>query len=632
MIKDVSDYFQAGYTLDDFLKLAQSAPDFAPPPKASVKVASINGAPPSSTGNPPTTAPPSRPSIYARNRSLPDITRETRDAIIASNDPPHTFNYLNRIAVVKLNNEGRSVIHIADKYLVTGIAADAARYWYTTDAGDRDCSPPMGMVCNLMTWALDSHRLRFPVLAGVAQTPLFRPDFSIVTETGYDPVTRYWVDYQLPRLNIPFLPTKEELRAAVALLRNLFVDFPFANASFASAIATMLTTVLRVAIDGFVPMNLVTAPWARTGKGKLIGVMMIVLSGRAPAQFTLPKDEEELRKKITTFLAEGAAVMVIDNISRTLESDVLCALLTEQTHKDRLLGSNTGVEIPMRSVLIASGNNIQVRGDLRFRCYWTRLDAKTSEPWKRNNFQHPNIEQWAREHRTELLSALLTLPRAWVAAGKPNAENVPVLGGFEEWSRIIGGILHFAGIEDFLANLDEYRSDDEEIEWRLFLYELHRVFENREFTTAETAGQVGLDEGLREALPGGLREKAGDPGFTRRLGLALGKRVDTRFGEEHIYLKKVKVSHKVGCWQIMIDHPQAATAGTPLSTPLQFEIGDWVQHESMGTYCFHTPQPITGFSPDRQYAVFKHTKTGIPVKDLRHMMRPAFPEDEELIH
>src|SRR4029434_2922310 len=71
-------------------------------------------------------------------------------------------------------------------------------------------------------------------------------------------------------------------------------------------------------------------------------------------------------------------------------------------------------------------------------------------------------------HRSELVWAALTLIQAWIAAGKPEGEIV--LGMFEDWSQVMGGILSVAGIPGFLANLHEFydESDTEGTAWRAF--------------------------------------------------------------------------------------------------------------------------------------------------------------------
>jgi len=61
------------------------------------------------------------------------------------------------------------------------------------------------------------------------------------------------------------------------------------------------------------------------------------------------------------------------------------------------------------------------------------------------------------EHRGELVAACLTLCQAWFAAGQPNPSNAVRLGGYEPWSRVMGGILEVVGLPGFLSNLRKFR-------------------------------------------------------------------------------------------------------------------------------------------------------------------------------
>src|SRR5262249_61644492 len=98
------------------------------------------------------------------------------------------------------------------------------------------------------------------------------------------------------------------------------------------------------------------------------------------------------------------------------------------------------------------------------RGYWVRLNARLQQPWKRTAFRHPDLFEWAVERRGDILAALLTLARAYFAAGRPRPKlAVPTIGGFSSWARMVGGTLAHAGIQGFLTNLDAlYEQVDEE--------------------------------------------------------------------------------------------------------------------------------------------------------------------------
>src|SRR3974377_629194 len=218
------------------------------------------------------------------------------------------------------------------------------------------------------------------------------------------------------------------------MVSELIADFPFVDdASRTNAIASMLTPVCRPAIKGPAPLALYDATTQGTGKTLLSEVVSLITSGRECALFSAPRDAEEWRRLLTSVLREGSAVVVIDNLSYRLDSGDLCKALTETTHGDRILGKSQTLNLPVRCAWIATGNNIQLGGDMPRRCYWVRMDAKCSKPFQRPGFKHKHLKEYVLKHRGELLAALLTLARAWFVAGRPEPNLTPV-GSFEDWS------------------------------------------------------------------------------------------------------------------------------------------------------------------------------------------------------
>ena len=72
---------------------------------------------------------------------------------------------------------------------------------------------------------------KLPVLNGIASAPMLKDDGTIVATAGYDQASGMWCD-DLPALGgqVPEMPTKEEAVAALALLRQTFRTFCFADA------------------------------------------------------------------------------------------------------------------------------------------------------------------------------------------------------------------------------------------------------------------------------------------------------------------------------------------------------------------------------------------------------------------
>jgi hypothetical protein len=134
------------------------------------------------------------------------------------------------------------------------------------------------------------------------------------------------------------------------------------------------------------------------------------------------------------------------------------------------------------------------------RSIFINIDPNVPHPEKRTGFAEPDLLGWVREHRGELLAAMLTLIRAWVVAGEP---VVPIRSdNYDDWSACVGGILKVAGIEGELWHEDTNRArigaDDEE--WREFLAALHEIYGDKQWTARELIEQMENDAKLYERL------------------------------------------------------------------------------------------------------------------------------------
>ena len=177
-----------------------------------------------------------------------------------------------------------------------------------------------------------------------------------------------------------------------------------------------------------------------------------------------PTTEEEVEKKATAALMAGSTMIIWDNVEGLIRSGTLAAVLTADSWQGRILGRSEMVMVPNRATWLATGNNINVGGDLARRCYRIRLDARQAQPWKRSGFRHPNLKQWVADNRHELLHALCVIVSAWNAAGRPAGTALPAMGGYSGWVQTISGILDHAGVTGFLANLDDFHADaDQEL-------------------------------------------------------------------------------------------------------------------------------------------------------------------------
>lgn len=500
------------------------------------------------------------PTIQTNSRFLRQVTADALAALYLSNQPPSFFVRSGELVRVKWDEQHHPKIEPVTDIALRGrldrVANFVVQRTYKKTTYEEPHIPPIEVVKDILAM----EKWDFPPLTGIIECPTLRPDGTIISMPGYDPVTHL---FYCPAQNFffpsfPENPTREEISKAVETLSEPLADFPFIDdASRANALGMMLTPLVRPVINGQVPLALIDAPQAGTGKSLLQSILGLLANGRDPAVITAPKSADEWRKKLTSALMSGASIIAIDNLTGVLDSGELASVLTTSVWADRALGKNEILELPQRATWLSNGNNIRLGGDLPRRCYWIRLDAKHSKPWQRSGFRHQDILGWVLANRGTLIAAALTLARGWFAAGCPEISS-PQIGGFSGWVKTINGILSYAGIDGFLGNLETmYRNtDDESPQWEAFLLGLHEYF-GKEIVTVSTIMEAVLKERyLIDLIPDSLEDLFDDAGrvranFKKRLGKAFTQRQGTRFGDSQVYIEKcADDSHlKVARWR-----------------------------------------------------------------------------------
>ena len=392
-----------------------------------------------------------------------------------------------------------------------------------------------------------------PVLAGIVTTPVFGRNGALLTEPGYHPDARLL--YQpTPGFVVPLVP-EHPSPSQIATARGLIVDdmlgeFPFTGpAERAHAVALLLLGFVRAMIDAPTPLHLIEKPTPGTGATLMVDAIATVLTGVGASVMTEGHDDEEWRKRVTAKLRQIPALVLIDNLRHPLNSSALAAALTAPYWEDRILGASEMTRLPIRCVWMATGNNPEFSNEMARRIVRIRLDARVDQPWRREGFRHPDLISWVRANRPRLVAACLTLCRGWIAAGRPRGARM--IGSYESWSRIIGGVLQIAGIDGFLANLDEMlaAADGEGAVWRGFIGAWWDRFGTTDVGTGDLYEVVLACE---PPLPLGT---GGDRSQRTRLGKALARMQDRVFDIDgrKVRVCTLGVSHRAKRWQLTIE-------------------------------------------------------------------------------
>jgi len=273
-------------------------------------------------------------------------------------------------------------------------------------------------------------------LTAVVPSPVLRSDGTVLTTVGYDGKSGlYCADGA--GVKIPDQPDRDDAVRAAKLLLDLVCDFPFAKPAHRSAwLSFILTPLARHAFDGPSPLFLKDANVRGSGKTLLCELGSIICYGTAIARMSNPGDDDEARKRITALAIAGDPLVLIDNIVGKLGCASLDAALTATVWKDRILGVSQMVELPLTVTWCASGNNVMLAADTTRRTLHIRLESPLENPELRTGFKYSNVTEYARENRAALLSAALTILRAYCIAGRPR-QGLPAWGSFEGWSSLV---------------------------------------------------------------------------------------------------------------------------------------------------------------------------------------------------
>jgi len=360
-------------------------------------------------------------------------------------------------------------------------------------------------------------------LEAIVETPVLRPDGTILSAPGYDEETGLFFEPNLVDFAFSESPTREDALAASTMLLDSIGDFPFQAPLHQSAwLAALLTPLARFSLNGEpVPLMLIDANVRGSGKSRLCDVISIVTTGRTMPRMAYAHDDCETRKRITSIALAGDSQVLFDNIAGELGCPALDAALTAPTWEDRRLGVNETVSIPLTTTFFATGNNVMLVGDTSRRTLHVRLDSPLEHPEERTDFKHPDLLAWIRDQRATLLGAALAILRAYFLAACPDMKLVP-WGSFEAWSRVIRGAIVWIGLPDPAETREELRrtADAEATEIASLLSTLDKLDAKKTgFTAAELTERMETDPVFNSALIGILRDVC---------ALQIGARIDSR--------------------------------------------------------------------------------------------------------
>lgn len=478
----LDDYFAGGGTVDALRELAtkklrkgsaQPPPPLAapPPPSPSGEINHEPHGPHEHAHEPP--APPAKPTLHITH----DISgmADALEAALVASKTVHMFQRSGELvepsrdgmlAAAGAPPRGALVIRAVSVSRLSDIASREIAW--TKSEGKKGDAKPARPDVDAVKALLARPPGRWRYLRGIVTAPSFRSDGSILSRPGYDGATGLlMVDTRTKFLPVAEAPSRADARAALASFHDLLHDFPFVEPSDRAAIvASILTVLARHAIDGPVPMVIVRAPEAGSGKSMLVDLVGRIVTGEGVERYTLSKEEESERKQLFAIARSAVPIALLDNVDKTFGSSALDGMLTSQRVSDRVMGTNDNTSTPFTTVMFVTGNNLEIKGDLGRRIMLAEIAPHCERPDERANFRHPRILEHVAGERAKLVAGALTILRGFHVAGRPRAPETKPVGSFEAWDDLVRQAVIWAGDADPIDSrqrLRELGSVDREV-------------------------------------------------------------------------------------------------------------------------------------------------------------------------
>jgi len=298
-----------------------------------------------------------------------------------------------------------------------------------------------------------------PVLKGVVWQPLLDENGNLIIEPGYHPAAQLFLAFDPGKYSFPE-PTRTNAEAALTRLIALLNEFRFAlPPDLAATLAAIFTATLRACL-GRAPAFHLRAPAPGSGKSYLGDLIARFASPNPPAKVSYPRTDEEATKTVLAVLRQAPAVLDFDDMATDWKPhSAINRMLTAGSLTDRLLGQSETATVNTDVLVLGSGNNTGPLGDLLRRVLVIDLDTKEEQPATIQYEGDPLADMGQR--RETFVSDVLTIVRAYIAAGKPKAELPSIATYNGRWSEFCRQPLVWLGLDDPAQGLIEQLKSDE---------------------------------------------------------------------------------------------------------------------------------------------------------------------------
>ncbi len=196
--------------------------------------------------------------------------------------------------------------------------------------------------------------------------------------------------------------------------------------------------------NALTPGFLWEANLAGSGKSLCGKACLMAVLGYAPVG--KKKKDEEMDKEIESHIKSKSPVIFLDNLYGNLQNATIDQLLTSKTFTFREMGGQRMVTLRNDAPVMVTGNELK-KNDDAFRRFLQCYLFEKGNPGERvvKDLLDDDVME-SDEWRSEALASLWSFVQCWEAKGRPDGPTQ--LGSFEQFSKLIGGIVMACGYDD----------------------------------------------------------------------------------------------------------------------------------------------------------------------------------------
>jgi hypothetical protein len=296
-------------------------------------------------------------------------------------------------------------------------------------------------------------------LIGIVRVPRIDDDGTIQFISGYDPQTGLFNDRPTTFDVSPKLSRDEARRLATEKLLYPFSLYRFEDPAAGKALllAAMFTALERAFLP-LAPMFVVRSSMPGTGKGLIVRGLTQLAFDTAPARATWGATGEEFEKRLGALLLQTPSAISFDNANGVkIKGDLLESILTEGSADIRPLGHSKIIRVQSRALMMLTGNNPIITGDMARRALSIYIVPKSADP-ERDYYLFDPVD-YIRLHRNELLQTAFLIMKAYRLADMPQP-NLLAVGSFNEWSRRVRDVVYWLTDYDVSEGFHQNKEED----------------------------------------------------------------------------------------------------------------------------------------------------------------------------